>query len=297
MATERIIRWSDYGDSGEEYCIPTWIDGAERWSYPLHAHEGQAEAMVLLEGSLRHRLNGGTKDLEAGDAVFVAVNDEHSLAARGTRVRLLNLAFPSSAPSLLSSLGADSVYRSGFSIHLPPSGVERFVEYADGLVRGADGHTAGYARRALLAEFLLWFSRVKTTDSSLAAPAGNETPTAKGSVPPPWFADLVSWSELPGKTPPPLGELVARSGRTEEHLCRCFRRFLGTSPGAFLIALRIRRAKDLLSHSNWPLADVCFASGFESLGRFYAAFAALEGLPPGRYRAARSRNPYAGKFS
>ena len=297
MATERIIRWSDYVDSGEEYCVPTWIDGAERWSYPMHHHEGQAEAMVLLEGSLRHRLNGSTKDLKAGDAVFIAANDEHSLAARGKRVRLLNLAFPASAPSLLSSVGADSAYHCGFSLQLPQSGVERFVEYADGLVRRSDKETSGYARKALLAEFLLWFSRVKAAEASLAAPTGKETPTAKGSVPPPWFADLVSWSELPGKAPPPLGELVTRSGRTEEHLCRCFRRFLGTSPGAFLVALRMRRAKDLLSHSNWPLADVCYASGFESLGRFYAAFAASEGLPPGRYRAAWSRNPYAGKFS
>jgi len=86
--------------------------------------------------------------------------------------------------------------------------------------------------------------------------------------------------------------LVERSRKSEEHLCRCFRRFRDTSPGAFLTALRVRRAKDLLAHSNWTLADIGFASGFESLGRFYAAFAASEGLPPGRYRAGLAKSPY-----
>jgi len=295
MDTERIISWTDYVDSTDEYCIPTWIDGGERWSYPLHQHEGQAEAMALLEGSLRHRVNGKIKTLVQGDAVFVSMNDVHSLAACATRVRLINLAFPSSAPSLISSLGSGTAYDSGFTVNLPQAELKRFIEYADGFVDNGTDKTTGNPGKALLAEFLLWLARTKDSRPVPPTHAESDAPIPAGSRPPPWFSNLVAWSELPGKAPPPLRELVERSGRTEEHLCRCFRRFLGVSPGAFLVSLRIRRAKDLLAHSNWSLQDICYASGFESPSRFYASFNSLEGLPPGRYRAVKSRNPYAEK--
>ena len=241
--------------------------------------------MLVLEGSVRHLWNRQTTTLGPGDAVFVAETDEHSLAALGTRVRLINLAFPADAPELLAGLGAPTAFASGFSVRLTPAQVERFTEYAQALLP--------MTGRSVIVEFLLWFSRVASRRSSRTTFGESVEPTV-GFVPP-WFSELISWAEVPGRTPPSMAEFVARSKRSEEHLCRCFRRFRDTSPGSFLTALKLRRAKDLLAHSNWSLADIGFAAGFESLGRFYAAFADSGAPPPGRYRAGLAKSPYTGR--
>lgn len=290
MVEKRIIRWSDYIDDQDESCVPNWIDGSLRWAYPLHSHEGQAEVLVVLEGSLRHRLNGVSTEMTVGDAVFITEADQHYLAANKTSIRVLNLAFSNDRLGLLQGTGADFIYRSGFSVHLNPDQLRRFNEYADAMIRRSEAMMRP-TKNAILIEFLLWFSR--TVSISTFSDPPERVPEAVSKRQPAWFIELVAWAELPGRIPPSLEDMVQRSGKTEEHLCRCFRRFTPYSTGAYLTSLRIRRARDLLSHSNWPLIEVCFASGFESLGRFYATFSAAEGIPPGRFRTGSSRNPYA----
>ncbi len=152
--------------------------------------------MVILEGAVRHVWNGRSVLMRPGDAVFVAERDEHSLAAAGSRVRLINLAFPCQASELLSGLEDRPVYRSVFSVRLNPVQVERFIEYAQALVPPAG--------KAALAEFLLWFSRVAAQHSPSASTAEQ---AGIREAPPPWFSDLISWVELPGRAPPSLGEL------------------------------------------------------------------------------------------
>lgn len=83
--------------------------------------------------------------------------------------------------------------------------------------------------------------------------------------------------------------LADRLGIGARHLARLFDRHLGASPGAVARTYRLHRAKRLLRESELRITDIAFQSGFGSIRRFNAAFAALYGRPPSSFRTPRAR--------
>lgn len=81
-----------------------------------------------------------------------------------------------------------------------------------------------------------------------------------------------------------LADVAARVGVSEDHLRHLFADRYGMSPGQWLIAVRIDRARDLLARSLLPLADVATACGFRSIYHLSAAFRRLTGTSPMRWR-------------
>ena len=65
---------------------------------------------------------------------------------------------------------------------------------------------------------------------------------------------------------------------------RIVRAQLRVSPIQLLLTRRLLLAKQLLTETHWPIAEVAFASGFGSLRRFNDAFARRYGMPPTRLR-------------
>ena len=62
--------------------------------------------------------------------------------------------------------------------------------------------------------------------------------------------------------------LADRLGVTSRHLDRLFRRHLGASPTSIARTRRVHLAKQLISDTNLPMAQVALASGFGSIRRF-----------------------------
>ena len=65
---------------------------------------------------------------------------------------------------------------------------------------------------------------------------------------------------------------------------RIVRAQLRVSPIQLLLTRRLLLAKQLLTETRWPIAEVAFASGFGSLRRFNDAFTRRYGMPPTRLR-------------
>lgn len=86
-----------------------------------------------------------------------------------------------------------------------------------------------------------------------------------------------------------LPELAARLGVTDRHLRRIFQAHHGVGPHDYLSTQRLLLAKQLLTDTALPVAQVALASGFESLRRFNAAFAERYRLNPTQLR--RERTP------
>lgn len=68
------------------------------------------------------------------------------------------------------------------------------------------------------------------------------------------------------------------------YLIRLFRRVYKRTPHQYLIQVRITRAKELLSHSDLSITEICADVGFESLGSFSALFRKIVGISPSAYR-------------
>ncbi|WJK43247.1 AraC family transcriptional regulator [Solwaraspora sp. WMMA2056] len=68
------------------------------------------------------------------------------------------------------------------------------------------------------------------------------------------------------------------------HFSRSFQRLTGVSPGRFLSALRLQRAKHLLLSTSLKVADISIQVGYASVGTFSSRFSRSVGLSPTAYR-------------
>lgn len=83
-----------------------------------------------------------------------------------------------------------------------------------------------------------------------------------------------------------LAALAARLGVSDRHLRRIFSADQGVTPMQYLQTRRLLLAKQLLTDTALPVAQVALASGFRSLRRFNAAFAEQYRMSPSRLRGA-----------
>lgn len=105
---------------------------------------------------------------------------------------------------------------------------------------------------------------------------------------PNWLQVLTKKLEDPEYFDCSLSELAEMSGRTREHLCRTFRKYLGIAPNEYINAKRLNYAANLLLHSDMKAVDIAFASGFRSVSRFYHAFSEEYKMSPLDYRKSGS---------
>jgi AraC family transcriptional regulator len=68
------------------------------------------------------------------------------------------------------------------------------------------------------------------------------------------------------------------------HFSRIFQRATGLSPGRFLSALRLEKAKQLLVSTSLNVTDISHRVGYSSVGTFSSRFTSSVGLSPTAYR-------------
>ena len=90
-------------------------------------------------------------------------------------------------------------------------------------------------------------------------------------------------SAASGETPSVVA-LAARLGVSDRHLRRIFFAEHGVTPLQYLQTRRLLLAKQLLTDTQMPIAQVALTSGFKSLRRFNAAFASGYRMNPTRLR-------------
>ena len=84
---------------------------------------------------------------------------------------------------------------------------------------------------------------------------------------------------------PGIASIAARLGISDRHLRRIFEAHWGITPLRYLQTRRLLTAKQLLTDTRLPVADVAALSGFASVRRFNAVFVAA--LPATTYGAAQ----------
>jgi AraC family transcriptional regulator of adaptative response / DNA-3-methyladenine glycosylase II len=92
-----------------------------------------------------------------------------------------------------------------------------------------------------------------------------------------------------------VADLARSLGVSERHLRRAVERELGVSPIALAQTHRLLLAKRLLADTSLSVTRIAFASGFQSLRRFNAAFRAQYRMPPSALVRA-SQSASAGEF-
>lgn len=81
-----------------------------------------------------------------------------------------------------------------------------------------------------------------------------------------------------------LQEVAVHCHISPFHFSRIFKSFTDCSPHQFLTAMRLKNAAILLQNTSQPVADIGFASGFNSVEHFVAAFRQRYHCSPSGYR-------------
>jgi AraC-like DNA-binding protein len=81
-----------------------------------------------------------------------------------------------------------------------------------------------------------------------------------------------------------LDDLARTALFSKFHFSRVFQRITGVSPGRYLSAIRMQRAKHLLTSTSLTVTDISHLVGYASVSTFSARFAGSVGVPPTTYR-------------
>lgn len=88
-----------------------------------------------------------------------------------------------------------------------------------------------------------------------------------------------------------INDLCRISGISRNHLFRQFKRYLKSTPHAYILDRRIANARRMLEETPLPIKEVSQLCGFENLEVFYRIFRQYTSTPPGVYR--RESSTYA----
>ena len=78
--------------------------------------------------------------------------------------------------------------------------------------------------------------------------------------------------------------LTESTNKTKEHICRVFRKFLHTTPTAYINARRLDYIANMLLHSDNEIIELAYEVGFQSISNFYALFKRKYRVTPMKFR-------------
>ena len=84
-------------------------------------------------------------------------------------------------------------------------------------------------------------------------------------------------------------EILEIANLSPYYFIRLFKKETGKTPHAYLLHLKIEKAKELLAFSNYSVTEICFICGFSEHSHFSKVFKKLTGSTPLQYRKENKR--------
>jgi len=237
--------------------------------------------LQTIEGEGELRCGDAAYRLPERSGILLPPNVEHRYHARGAAWKTYYVTFSGTlAPALVAELLAALPDR----IHWDEADeavtrqVERMIALAES---GTDA--AGWDGSAELYRLLTLF---KTNGRR------NHLPSLSSRLE--RLRELLDWLDKEYANPGlGLAEMAARLGIGERQLNERFRQSFGLTAYAYLIQLRLRKAKQYLpARPDWTVRRIGKEVGFRDASHFVATFRRAEGMTPEQYR--RLHGPAAG---
>lgn len=257
----------------------------------IHAHEFE-ELVVVIGGSGSHRTETGEWRLGAGD-VFVVPRGETHGYANPERLELCNVLFltqglPLDRASLAALPGFQAMFAleprlrgkgAGASrLHLEADALSEIVTLLRRLQAELSGNQAG---RAIVATGL--FLQIV----GLLCRAYGKHPHREGRRLLGLERAMARLTCMEEATPS-LAELSGLAGMSVSTFQRAWRRYAGRAPNAYLLELRLDRARRLLETSALSVKEVAARAGFADSNYFTRQFRRHFDRSPRAWRAAQT---------
>lgn len=252
----------------------------------LHTHEF-AEFFLIISGKINHLVNSEYQELNTGSLVFIRPTDLHGFEQLdGSACELVNVAFKLEFLLDLSAyLGNDFFLRKYTGPVTSPVfklSLLETDEFANRLIRMNALQTTAHDLARL---------KVKTMIADIFTRFFLET----GSLDvyrkcPEWFEKLNIEMKNHQNLSGGLARMKQLAPCTQEHLCKCFRKYLDKTPTEFINEQRIKYAAKRIVETDEKILGVALELGFRSLSRFYNMFKKFYDISPAKYRSMSRQN-------
>ncbi len=71
---------------------------------------------------------------------------------------------------------------------------------------------------------------------------------------------------------------------SKSNLLKKMKSMLDMTPGEFILAVRLRKAQELLADPSYPISEIASSVGFASSSYFSQAFTRMYGMTPRKFR-------------
>ncbi len=255
--------------------------------FGLHAHEF-SEIVLITGGTGLHVTGEDSWQLATGDVFVIGGSRPHDYLNM-ERLRLVNVLYDQAElkldwQDLMALPGYHALFhlepswrkRHQFTSHLRlgPRDLGLAVELANQLNQELKSRRAGYRCMAttLFMQLVVHLSRCYSQSR-------HENSRALLRI-----AQTIAYLETHFAEDVKLESLVGISGMPRRSFMRAFEAATGSTPIAYMIDLRMRRAAELLSSTRNSVTDIAFAVGFNDSNYFSRQFRQRYGVAPRDYR-------------
>ncbi len=218
--------------------------------------------ICVLEGESRYEFENCSVDLQAGDVMFIARDCHYERQIRSKSYRTVYVYFnldeeTEDLPPHQLIRGVEGIemnfmrlYKkwAGHGIAYMSESMSLLYQLFAQLIRSAKPNYLSHDKRILFDEVLHLLSE-QYTDPALS-----------------------------------VADLAQKSGLSEVHFRRCFRKVYNTSPQDYITALRVQYAKEQIQYSSGSLEEIAKSVGFSDPGYFSRVFKQKTGFTPTEYR-------------
>ncbi|MDF2962549.1 MAG: hypothetical protein K0S39_4284 [Paenibacillus sp.] len=273
MNSVPVFRYKDFMQ--EDFPVKYEIRSETNYNPVPHGHE-YFQICYVLNGVCRHVVYDEQTDLKRGDLFSIPPYTMHSfMPLDGQAFELVQLDFmPSLLEETIRELSNISLNRH-LLINLSPRSqivIERLMEDIKMEMEAKEAYHQ-YAVRADLLKFLVLISR-EVNGWVRANESGYERA----------IREVIHYMEQHMEKPLALKEAAARVSVSPNYFSALFKMVAGVTFSSFLSELRLRKAGELLLHSEKSVAEVLEAAGYKHIGHFYKMFKKMYGVTPYEYR-------------
>lgn len=253
--------------------------------YPLHWHDFY-ELAIVLRGHGLHTVNGLVHSLHPDTVFLLTPVDFHCLQPEaGQSLEIFNIVFGGTFldDELRQWLFTGQKYH---HFSAPPDLAECLRPEFERIWVENQGSGLGRERimRSSLEKILLEVARHTQGEAGLAE-AGHSA-----------IHNALLYLHHQFRTPLTLESVARQAGLASTYFSQVFHKVTGVQFQKYLSNLRLRFAASLLlTSTQLPITEICFASGFGNMANFGRAFRAKYGLSPGLYRRQKASDRLPGK--
>lgn len=277
----KMLKAKYHTDSDAGFLLRHIYGKTER--FVMHTHDFY-ELFLIVSGDITHCINGEVHILKPGSLVFMRPDDVHTYIYRDEPdYEFINLAVRADIlDGMFKYLGdiadTDFLLRSKLPVveRLTMSEMKNFLRKIDYFYTVDSGESVlkKLKIRSFLADtFVKYFLGRTTYDTPSDIPA--------------WLEETVEKMRQKDNFAEGIRRMVEISGKTQEHLARCVKKYYGVTLSGFVNELRVNYAANLILNTNLKIIDVCYESGFGNISNFYANFKEAYGVSPKQFRENR----------